>query len=110
LTLLLALVACDINQPKAPRLEGQWQCANGIEITFSGPQNYTATSLAGETTGVYKLTTEKNDFHAIEWNPGVKDGAKPLPSRFRYFETDKRARLYFYTDVVDEAVPCERRL
>lgn len=109
LILLPLLAACALNQPKAPRLEGQWQCRNGIAITFSGQQNYTVTSPAGESAGVYKLTVGENNYHRIEWNPGVKDAEAPLPSRFRYFESDSLVRLNFYTHVVDEAVPCERR-
>ena len=66
--LLLLLAACDGDQPRAPRLEGQWQCRNGIAITFSGPQNYTVTSPAGESAGVYKLTVGENNYHRIEWN------------------------------------------
>ncbi|MBZ0106729.1 MAG: hypothetical protein K8H84_14030 [Sulfuricella denitrificans] len=108
LILLLLLAACDINQPKAPRLEGQWQCRNGITITFKDQQHYTATSSAGESAGVYKLTVGENNYHGIEWNAGVKDAEAPLPSRFRYFETDRLVRLFFYTHNVDEAVPCER--
>ena len=110
LILLLLLAACDVNQPKAPRLEGQWQCRNGIAITFNGQQNYTVTSAAGESAGVYKLTVGENNYHRIEWNPGLTDVAAPLPGRFRYFENGKLARLLFYTHVVDDSVPCERRL
>ncbi len=110
LMLLLALVACDINQPKAPRLEGQWQCRNGITVIFRDQQNYAVTSPAGESAGVYKLTVGENNYHRIEWNSGVQDVEAPLPPRFRYFESDKLARLNFYTHVVDDAVPCERRL
>ena len=109
LILLLLLAACDINRPKAPKLEGQWQCRNGITITFIDQQNYTTSSAAGESVGVYKLTAGENNYHRIEWNPGVNDIEPPLPSRFRYFESDKLIRLLFYTHVVDEAVPCERR-
>lgn len=109
LTLLLLLAACDINRPEAPKLEGQWQCRNGITITFIDQQNYTTSSAAGESEGVYKLTVGENNYHRIEWNPGVQDAEAPLPSRFRYFETDKLIRLSFYTHVVDESVPCERR-
>lgn len=108
LILLLLLSACDINQPKDPKLEAQWQCRNGITITFSGQQNYTISSPAGESAGVYKLKVGENNYHSIEWNPGVKDAEAPLPSRFRYFETDRLIRLFFYTHNVDEAVPCER--
>lgn len=108
LILLLTLAACDINQPKTPRLEGQWQCRNGITITFSGQQDYKITSPAGESAGVYKLTVGENNYHGIEWNPGVKDGEAPLPARFRYFETDRLIRLSFYTHDVDGDVPCER--
>lgn len=110
LLLLLLLAACDINQPRAPRLEGQWQCRNGIAIAFSGPQNYTVTSPAGESAGVYKLTVGENNFHRIEWNPGIQDAEAPLPTRFRYFEGDRLVRLNFYTHDVDASVPCERRI
>lgn len=110
LVLLLLLAACDINQPSAPRLEGQWQCRNGMTLTFSGQQDYTVTNSDGETAGVYKLTPGENNYHGIEWNPGSKDAESPLPSRLRYFETDRLARLYFYTHEVDEAVVCERKL
>jgi len=109
LILLLLLAACDINQHKAPKLEGQWQCRNGITITFIDQQNYTTSSPAGESAGVYKLTVGENNYHRIEWNPGDKDKEAPLSSRFRYFESDKLVRLNFYTHEVDEAVPCERR-
>lgn len=109
LVLLLVLAACNINQPRTPKLEGQWQCRDGITITFSGQQNYTVTSPAGESTGVYKLTGGENNYYGIEWSPG-KDAEAPLPSRFRYFETARLARLFFYTHDVDAAVPCERRL
>lgn len=108
LILLLLLSACGINQPKAPRLEGQWQCRNGITITFSGQQDYTATGPTGESAGVYKLKAGENNYHGIEWSPGDKDKEAPLPGRFRYFETDRLFRLFFYTHNVDEAVPCER--
>ncbi|MDP2785388.1 MAG: hypothetical protein Q8O38_12465 [Sulfurimicrobium sp.] len=110
LILLLLLAACDLNQPKAPKLEGQWQCRNGITITFIDQQNYTVTSPAGESAGVYKLTVGENNYHGIEWNPGVKDVEAPLSPRLRYFESDKLVRLFFYTHVVDDAVPCERGL
>lgn len=110
LILLLVLAACGANQPKTPRLEGQWQCKNGIAIVFKGPKNYTAAGPSGESSGVYKLTEGENNYHRIEWNPGAPNTEAPLPSRFRYFETGKVARLAFYTYVVDEAVPCERRL
>jgi hypothetical protein len=115
--LLLALAACDANLPKPPRLEGQWQCQNGIMLVFKGPKNYTLTSATGEeSTGVYKLTVGEDNQHRIEWNPNpvVNDTeAVPplsLPTRFRYFETGKLARLLFYTHVADESIPCERRL
>lgn len=108
LILLMLLAACDINQPKTPKLEGQWQCHNGITITFSDQQNYTATSPAGESAGVYKLTVGENNYHRIEWNSGSQTVEAPLSDRFRYFETDKLIRLAFYTHVVDETVPCER--
>lgn len=109
LVLLLALAACDINEPSKPRLEGEWQCSNGISITFKDQQNYTTVSPAGETAGVYKLTVGENNYHRIEWNPGVQDVEAPLPTRFRYFETDRVLRLNFYTHVVDDSVPCERK-
>lgn len=114
--LLLALTACDANLPKPPRLESQWQCQNGITLAFKGAKNYTLTSAAGEeSTGTYKLTAGENNQHRIEWhpNPVVSDIETPppsLPTRFRYFETDKLARLLFYTHVADESIPCERRL
>jgi hypothetical protein len=110
LILLLVLAACDINQPKAPQLNGQWQCQNGITITFKGPKDYTVADSAGESDGVYKLTPGENGQNRIDWNPGIKDAAAPLPSRFRYFESGRLARLFFYTQVTDESVPCERRL
>lgn len=113
LALLLTLAACDtmdaINQPKPPRLEGQWQCSNGISITFSGQQNYSVVGAAGELAGVYKLMAGENNYHGIEWNSAAGD-APPLPSRLRYFETDKLRRLYFYTHLADEAVRCEQAL
>lgn len=114
--LLLALTACDANLPKPPRLESQWQCQNGITVAFKGPKNYTLTSAAGEeSTGMYKLTIGENNQHRIEWkpNPVVSDIEAPppsLPTRFRYFEAGKLARLLFYTHVADESIPCERRL
>lgn len=114
--LLLALTACDANLPKPPRLEGQWQCQNGITVAFKGSKNYTLTSAAGEeSTGAYKLTVGENNQHRIEWHPNLaaNDSETPppsLPTRFRYFETGKLARLLFYTHVADESIPCERRL
>lgn len=117
--LLLALAACDANLPKPPRLESQWQCQNGITLAFKGPKNYTLISAAGEeSTGTYKLTVGENNQHLIEWKPipVIDDPEAPpssppsLPTRFRYFETGKLARLLFYTHVADESIPCERRL
>lgn len=107
--LLLLLAACSGDQPKVPRLEGQWQCGNGITVTFREPRNYTVTRpAAGESAGVYKLTVGKNNYHRIEWNPGIKDAEAPLPPNFRYFEHGKQASLFFYTHAVDDSVRCER--
>lgn len=110
LILLLLLAACDINRPAVPRLEGQWQCSNGIRITFRDGQNYSTSGPSGETTGVYKFTEGENNYHRIEWNPGDKEAEAPLPTRFRYFVYGNLARLNFYTQDVDGSVPCERRL
>lgn len=110
LILLLTLAACDLlDQHATPRLLGQWQCSNGITITFLDLQNYTVASSAGESSGVYKFTEGENNFHRIEWNPGVKDVEAPLSNNLRYFESDRLIRLLFYTHVVDDSVPCERR-
>lgn len=112
LVLLLGLAACDINQPQAPRLKGQWQCSNGIAITFVDMANYTVSTPAGESAGVYKLIPGENNFHRIDWNGDAKDAEAPLPPRFRYFEISKGKpflRLTFYTHVVDDAIACERR-
>lgn len=112
LGLLLGLGACEINQPEAPRLEGQWQCRNGITIDFKDQEHYAVSTPAGDSAGVYKLTPGENNFHSIAWNPGAGDSAPPLPVRFRYFKSRKgepAARLFFYTHVIDDAVVCERK-
>lgn len=108
LGLLLALGACNDRTPM-PRVVGEWQCREGVSIAFPDKERYTATTPAGQRTGFYKIKTGENNSHVIKWTPDGPDEPAPLPGKFRYYETGRLARLFFYT-LEGQDVACERFL
>ena len=108
LGLLLALGACS-DRMTVPRVVGEWQCQEAVSIVFPDRDRYTVMTPAGERAGVYKIKPGENNAHSIKWTPDVLDEPAPLPGKFRYYETERLARLFFYS-VDGQDVTCERYL
>jgi hypothetical protein len=92
-----------------PRVVGEWQCREGVSIVFPDKERYAVMTSAGERVGAYKIKLGENNAHFIKWTPDVSGESAPLPDKFRYYETERFARLFFYS-VEGQDVTCERYL